>query len=179
LPQDTKSISYKIENAAGKLDINDTENLFEYQVNGIQPDFTTNYNNNVYSVYFSNRAAYSKLKLNRTKMIDLDLAVSAGNLDADLRSLNIADLNLKFSGGASELNIGANTKKITIDSSLGSTTIHMPKSAKILLKVNSSLGSFHVPEEFKNVDGEYIYEGGGNELDITSSVSMGNLEFDF
>ncbi len=185
LPEGIDSLVFKIENSGGNLNIKDTENLMEYRSDGISPNISTNINNKIFTVEFSNHASDSRLKLNHLKGADIYITVSAGNLEGDLRNMNIQTLNVILNGGSVDLKLGENTKPgsrvmpVNVENNIGSTTISLPKKAKIKIKVDTALAHIGIPDEFENINGEYIYNGGNQEIDITAKVNMGNLEFQF
>lgn len=179
LPEGIDSIDYNIENSGGNLKIDDTQSLLEYNSDGLSPSISTNLDNKIYTFDFNNRASDTKLKLNNQKNMNLSITVSAGNLEGNLQNLNIQNLNVSVNGGAAKLELGENVKKVSLKNNIGSTEVRLPRNAKIKVHIESALAHMDVPNEFKNIDGEYIYNGGTKEIEIDANVSMGNLELRF
>jgi len=170
---------YKIENFAGRLDINDTTNIFEYQVDGINPVINTNMENGTELIKFSNNAANSKIMITRSLPVNLSIDLSAGSLDADLRNINSGNVSVNLSGGSVELDIGQNIRTLNIEGSMGNSSVHLPDNSDISISINSTMGNIDMPASFVKTGNTYHYNGNGKPLVINADVSMGNLKFDF
>lgn len=179
LPADAGKVVYTIENEGGNLKIGSAEPLLAYDGTGITPEVKTNWNKKNLAIQFENHAADTDLKLTTEKESDINLQVSAGNLDADFKKMSLRNLSLMVNGGAATVNVGEEESKLNFENNLGSTEISLPKNANIRIRIATSMAHISIPKEFKYKDGEYIYNGGGENISISASVKMGNMEFKF
>lgn len=183
IPSGLKSIDYKIESSAGNLNLSSDNEAgttgFNYTGTGIAPTVTSNFMGGVYQLTFVNQASDTTLKMNVKTPANLNLQVSAGNMNADLTAMDLKALAVNVNGGAVSLKLGDTVKTVSVRNNVGSTDIRVPKNATVRIKVEQSLAHLGIADEFKYVNGVYIYRGGKNEINIDAGVIMGNVEIGF
>ncbi len=179
-PDSVQSINCTIDNSLGNLKIEDSGDFIQYEGTGIPPIIQTNTVSGLFSFSFDNQASDTVLRINRGKLKDLIIQASAGNIEGNLKNMNIEKLKVIVNGGSVNIETGDKLKKMTVENYLGNTRISLPRNARIIIRMDSSLANITLPDEFKLKGHEYIYEGGpGSPVEISASVRLGNLEFNF
>ncbi len=179
IPKNISNINFNIRNSGGNLTVGDSGKLAEYNGEGIAPEISTNYNGTSLIVDFASHAANTKLFVSREKISNIELYVSAGNLDGNLENIDIRNLRVSVSGGSTSLRISDKTREAEIEGNAGNTKIGLPRNVQIRIKAEGTFSRIEIPDDFHLINGEYIYNGGEGKMSITASVNMGNLNFHF
>lgn len=97
-----------------------------------------------HSLFFGNRRNDWDIKLNDAMLIDLKIALGAGENRLDLRGLNLGSLDIRMGVGEVRLDLsGERTRDldVTIEGGIGSGRIILPRTIGVRARVEGGIGS--------------------------------------
>lgn len=119
--------------------------------------------------------------LNMTEAIPLDLALSlgAGNLEADLSTLQLDQLSMKTGVGNSKVSLPAQDGlEANIEGAIGQIQVVVPAGVGIQLQTDTALVSLQLPPDFVRTGDVYLspnYQTAAEKLDLAVNLAMGSV----
>ncbi len=174
-----KKVVYTIVNRAGSFKLDSGKDLMMLKVNGMLPRFETNVVNGILYVTIENQAAEAKLEVSPDILTTINSEVSAGDMNMDLRDLNIDQLDQKIKLGHVKVKAGTSLQKILISLQAGDLDMEIPEEKDVVMTLQSSGSHLDLPQGFMFSDGKYMYQGKSDkQLTIEGSVSGGQFSLD-
>lgn len=166
---------------AGKVQKARTEN--------IQPHFSQNSDRASYSLssegiamFYPNSSSQNwtwDFGLNPAIPIDLKVDMGAGNIQLDLKNLNISSLDVEMGIGKTTVFLpSAGLFSGTINGAIGEVEIIVPKGMELRLRSNSGITGVDVPGNYQHSDTLYTspgYASAENRISLEVGQAIGNI----
>lgn len=126
-------------------------------------------------VVFSPPSGDWNLKLGPVVPVTLNVDTGFGEVDLDLRGLNLSEFEVKGGVGTTKVSLPASgTVTGTIDGGVGETTIVIPKAVQARVSVETGIGDVDVPNSYTREDDVYLSPSTEStstlDLDVKSGI---------
>ncbi len=112
----------------------------------------------------------------------LDINIGAASADIDLGQTVLRALNVDAGASSLDITVGevvaGGDAEVTIDGGAGDYNLRLPSELDITLETDNALSSTNVADAFRDEDGIFVYEGGGNDLRVNISTGVSSVEVD-
>ncbi|HNT05192.1 MAG TPA: DUF5668 domain-containing protein [Anaerolineae bacterium] len=121
------------------------------------------------------------VKLNGRVPLDLDVELAAGEVDADLRGLQVSQVKVDVATGSTTLSLpdSPGTTTVTVKTAIGEITILAPVGVGIQLRPSRLLGSLNISGHQLSQSGSYWisdnYASAASRVDIRAEVVLGSI----
>ena len=122
-----------------------------------------------------------RIKLNGRVPLNLDVELAAGRVDADLRALQVSQVEVDVAAGSTTLTLPENpgTASVTVKIAVGEVTLIAPVGVGIRLRAIKLLGSLNITGHQLTQSGNYWvtdnYATAASRLDIRAEVVLGTI----
>ncbi len=131
--------------------------------------------------YFGKNISNFFLKINPALPIDLLINSSASDINLDLRTINLNDLNI--SSGASNIILAlgpnATTSEVGINAKASSVVVRLPEAMGVRLKFNSALSAHNLPRLTalgQNIFESDNYNSAAHQVNINVNSNISNID---